>query len=100
MAMSEIDAGGPAGGVTEGKPAPRTRASSVSTTANVVFHALLVGAALVTLSTIHMIAYKAPIEASMGIVQKIFYFHVPAAYSMYVGAGACFIGSAGYLWKG
>jgi heme exporter protein C len=36
----------------------------------------------------------------MGIVQKIFYFHVPCAYSMYIGAAACFVGSAGYLAKG
>jgi heme exporter protein C len=28
---------------------------------------------------------KAPIEAQMGIVQKIFYFHVPSAYAMYLG---------------
>lgn len=36
----------------------------------------------------------------MGIVQKIFYFHVPSAYSMYLGATACFIGSLGYLFTG
>jgi heme exporter protein C len=36
----------------------------------------------------------------MGIVQKIFYFHVPAAYAMYLGAAACFIGSAGFLYDG
>jgi heme exporter protein C len=40
---------------------------------------------------------KVPIEARMGIVQKIFYFHVPAAYAMYLGAAACFAGSVGYL---
>ncbi|MFO0589578.1 MAG: cytochrome c biogenesis protein [Polyangiaceae bacterium] len=50
--------------------------------------------------TLYVIAFRAPVEASMGIVQKIFYFHVPAAYSMYVGAAACFVGSAGYLAKG
>jgi heme exporter protein C len=33
----------------------------------------------------------------MGVVQKIFYFHVPAAYSMYLGAAACFLGSVGYF---
>ena len=27
----------------------------------------------------------------MGIVQKIFYFHVPSAYAMYIGATACFL---------
>jgi heme exporter protein C len=32
-------------------------------------------------------------------VQKIFYFHVPSAYSMYLGATACFVGSVGYLVK-
>src|SRR4051812_41116412 len=73
---------------------------SVSPAANIGFQALLALSAAFTVITIHMIAYRAPIEASMGIVQKIFYFHVPAAYSMYVGAAACFVGSAGYLWKG
>jgi heme exporter protein C len=64
------------------------------------FVALLVLTALVTVGTIQVIAFKAPVEASMGIVQKIFYFHVPAAYAMYVGAFACFVGSAGYLYDG
>lgn len=64
------------------------------------FHALVAAAAICTVVTIHLIAYRAPVEATMGIVQKIFYFHVPAAYSMYVGATACFIGSAGYLYNG
>jgi heme exporter protein C len=35
----------------------------------------------------------------MGIVQKIFYFHVPSAYCMYLGATACFLGSIAYLLK-
>ena len=35
----------------------------------------------------------------MGIVQKIFYFHVPSGYAMYLGATACFVGSVGYLIK-
>jgi heme exporter protein C len=52
------------------------------------------------MGTIHFIAYVAPVEASMGVVQKIFYFHVPAAYSMYLGATFCFVGSAGYLARG
>ncbi|MEO5729064.1 MAG: hypothetical protein ABIV93_18855 [Byssovorax sp.] len=56
--------------------------------------------AILTIWTIHIIFLQAPIEASMGIVQKIFYFHVPIAYSMYLGATACFVGSAGYLFNG
>lgn len=35
----------------------------------------------------------------MGIIQKVFYFHVPAAYAMYLGATACFAGSVAYLLK-
>ena len=64
------------------------------------FYGLLALAALCTVGTIQVIAFKAPVEASMGIVQKIFYFHVPAAYAMYVGAAACLVGSAGYLYTG
>ena len=37
------------------------------------------------------------VDATMGIVQKIFYFHVPAAYAMYLGATACFLGSVMYF---
>jgi heme exporter protein C len=65
-----------------------------------IFYTLLVITALSTLTAIHVIAFRAPVEASMGIVQKIFYFHVPAAYAMYLAAAACFIGSAAYLYTG
>jgi heme exporter protein C len=64
------------------------------------FQVLLALAAVSILGTLQFIAFRTPVEASMGIVQKIFYFHVPAAYSMYVGAAACFVGSAGYLYDG
>ena len=47
--------------------------------------------------TIHVVFNRAPVEKTMGIVQKIFYFHVPSAYAMYLGATACFVGSVGYL---
>ncbi len=36
-------------------------------------------------------------EAAGGITQKIFYFHVPSAYVMYIGVTACVLGSVGYL---
>lgn len=51
------------------------------------------------LATIYWTFMKAPIEARMGFVQKIFYFHVPSAYGMYIGATACFLGSVLYLLK-
>ena len=39
----------------------------------------------------------APIESNMGIVQKIFYFHVPSAYSMYLGWMVCTACSIAYI---
>jgi heme exporter protein C len=62
-----------------------------------VFYAVAGLTALTFVFEILLIFLKAPIEARMGIVQKIFYFHVPSAYAMYLGAAACFFGSAAYL---
>jgi heme exporter protein C len=61
------------------------------------FYGLVAASTAMFLWTIHVVFFATPIEAAMGIVQKIFYFHVPSAYSMYLGATACFIGSVGYL---
>jgi heme exporter protein C len=66
---------------------------------NAMFYGLIAAGAAMFLWTIHVVFYATPIEASMGVVQKIFYFHVPSAYSMYLGATACFLGSVGYLLK-
>lgn len=43
---------------------------------------------------------QAPYESTMGLVQKIFYFHVPSAMVMFLSAFVCGIGSALYLFKG
>ena len=64
-----------------------------------MFYALLATSTVLLLATIYFVFLRAPIEAQMGIVQKIFYFHVPSAYAMYIGATACFCGSIGYLVK-
>ncbi len=50
-------------------------------------------------STLWAIFFYAQVEMRMGIVQKIFYFHVPSAYAMYVGFGICALASAVYLVK-
>ena len=42
----------------------------------------------------------APIETSMGFVQKIFYFHVPCAWLLLVSTILCAVGSIGYLFRG
>jgi heme exporter protein C len=71
--------------------------SSPRKVGDVVFYALLALTALLYIVDIHIIFFRTPIELTMGIVQKIFYFHVPSAYGMYLGAAACFVGSAAYL---
>jgi heme exporter protein C len=49
--------------------------------------------------TLYWAFFRAPFEAVMGAAQKIFYFHVPAAYAMYLCATICFVGSAAYLYR-
>jgi heme exporter protein C len=63
------------------------------------FPALLGLTAAAFAVTIYMIFEVAPQaqEAAGGIAQRIFYFHVPAAYAMYVCGGVCFAASAAYL---
>lgn len=48
---------------------------------------------------LYLIFIYAPIEATQGNVQRIFYFHVPLATSGYVSAILMFIGSLMYLIK-
>lgn len=61
------------------------------------FYGLLSVTAVCVIAEVYIVFLVAPIEARMGIVQKIFYFHVPSWYAMYIGAGACFVGSLAYL---
>jgi len=66
-------------------------------TRDVVFYALLAVTIAVYMVEIHLVFFDTPVERTMGIVQKIFYFHAPAAYGMYLGAAACFFGSVAYF---
>jgi len=50
-------------------------------------------------ATLYAVFIVAPVEMQMGIVQKIFYFHVPSAYAMYLGFGVSALGSMVYLIK-
>src|SRR2546426_2135273 len=43
---------------------------------------------------------NAPYEATMGLVQKIFYFHVPAWMAMFTAVFVCGIACALYLFRG
>jgi heme exporter protein C len=44
--------------------------------------------------------FNTPVENEMGIVQKIFYFHVPSAYVMYMAWITCTVYSILYIVKG
>ena len=63
-------------------------------------HALSILVAGFTLTGLFLMTFLyAPVEATMGIVQKVFYFHVPAAYAMYLSWGICTVASIHYLAK-
>lgn len=64
-----------------------------------VWALLLISTAALFVATLYLAFIVAPVERQMGIVQKIFYFHVPSAYAMYIGYVVSGVGSAVYLWK-
>jgi heme exporter protein C len=78
-----------------------TRAAPDSTPQKppVAFLALGVVTIALALVELWVIFAVAPVELQMGIVQKIFYFHVPSAYAMYIGFVVAMVGSIGYLVK-
>lgn len=61
-----------------------------------LFYPFLVVAAIMFAVAPVFIAW-APYESTMGLVQKIFYFHVPAAMAMFITAFICGIAGAAYL---
>ncbi len=81
-------------------PAARDSSARSFDVASAAFYATAALTAALMVLAIWQIFAVAPVEAVMGIVQKIFYFHVPSAYVMYLGATVCFVGSAWYLATG
>jgi heme exporter protein C len=61
---------------------------------------LIALAAVAFLAALGMVFYYAPREATMGEVQRIFYFHVASAWVGFFGFFVTFVGSAGYLLSG
>jgi heme exporter protein C len=59
----------------------------------------LVFLAMVLFASAPFVVAGAPFELKMGLVQKIFYYHVPSAMLMFVSAFVCGISSAVYLFK-
>jgi len=69
------------------------------TRADRIFWALLLATALVFAVEIAFVFLKVPAAQlpAGGLAQKIFYFHVPAAYAMYLSGAVGFVASALYL---
>jgi len=61
---------------------------------------LLLGLAFsLMLAALGLVFIYVPTEKSMGVVQRIFYFHVPVAWISLLAFSVVFIGSILYLWK-
>lgn len=58
---------------------------------------LLLAVTLAVPAALHMAFVVAPTEGKMGVVQRIFYFHVPSAMMAFLGVALCAILSAWYL---
>jgi len=67
--------------------------------APLAYGALVLLTGVLLLAALWAIFVVAPVERQMGIVQKLFYVHVPSAYAMYVGFTVAMVGSVGYLWR-
>lgn len=60
---------------------------------------LLVLAGIAAILLVHwMVAFWVPTEAAQGVVQRIFYVHVPAAWTTFLAFGIVALASAAYLW--
>ena len=59
----------------------------------------LVLIAAVLFASAPLVVANAPVEQTMGLVQKIFYYHVPSAMLMFASAFVCGIASAVFLFR-
>jgi heme exporter protein C len=64
-----------------------------------LFYLLCVLAAVGFAVSPYLIFYVAPEEPTMGFIQKIFYFHVPCAWAMFLGAMISGVAGALYLFS-
>ena len=56
--------------------------------------------AMILFAAAPVVIALAPYESTMGLVQKIFYFHVPSAMVMFLSSLVCGFGSAIFLFRG
>ena len=60
---------------------------------------LLAATVVVSVVALAMIVGYAPLDRVQGVVQKIFYFHVPMAWVAYLAFAVVLVASIAYLWK-
>ena len=56
-------------------------------------------ALLLVIASAYASFYIAPEERTMGVIQRIFYFHVASAWAGFTAFLVCFIGNLLYVWK-
>jgi len=67
---------------------------------NHILRQLLLGLSFILfVVSLYLIFIYVPTEKTMGIIQRIFYFHVPVAWVAFLAFFIVFIGSIMYLWK-
>jgi heme exporter protein C len=49
------------------------------------------------LAAVAAVGFLAPVDATLGVAQRIFYFHVPSAWAMYAATALCAFASAVFL---
>jgi len=54
---------------------------------------------LLMMVALYLVFLYVPTEETMGVVQRIFYFHVPVAWVAFLAFFIVFLGSVAYLWK-
>ncbi|HET6765557.1 MAG TPA: cytochrome c biogenesis protein CcsA [Longimicrobiaceae bacterium] len=59
---------------------------------------LAILAAAGVMQSLYMVFFYAPTETEMGVVQRIFYVHVPSAWVAFLAFGIVALCSLGYLW--
>ena len=60
---------------------------------------LLLLSALLMIAALYMVLVYVPTDAETGIIQRIFYFHVPVAWVAFLSFSLVFLGGILYLWK-
>jgi heme exporter protein C len=60
---------------------------------------VLLGLSVVMFAAAPYVIDTAPYESTMGLVQRIFYFHMPAAWLLLITSMVCGVASALYLWR-